>query len=58
MLKNGVRTALGCIGLLVLNAGVGSKVTWGDREYFAKILQTNLFGVINGLNTFVPVIQA
>lgn len=43
--------------LLMLNAGVGLRGTWGDSDYFTKILDTNLFGVINGLNTFVPDIE-
>jgi NAD(P)-dependent dehydrogenase (short-subunit alcohol dehydrogenase family) len=43
--------------LLMLNAGIGLRGTWGDSDYFSKILDTNLFGVINGLNTFVPDIE-
>ncbi|KAF1731748.1 Dehydrogenase/reductase SDR family member 7B [Beauveria bassiana] len=45
------------IEFLALNAGVGGKGTWGDGDYFRKILETNLFGVINGINTFLPVVQ-
>ncbi|RFU34555.1 hypothetical protein B7463_g1813, partial [Scytalidium lignicola] len=46
----------GKIDLLALNAGIGLRGTWGDIEYFQKIMAVNLFGVINGLNTFVPLI--
>ena len=38
----------------MLNAGIGGKGTWGDAEYFEKILGTNLGGVVNGLNAYVP----
>ncbi|TVY46161.1 putative oxidoreductase [Lachnellula occidentalis] len=44
----------GRISLLALNAGTTAKGTWGDSAYFAHILNTNLFGVINGLNTLLP----
>ncbi|KAF2105746.1 hypothetical protein BDV96DRAFT_626151 [Lophiotrema nucula] len=47
----------GDIDFLMLNAGVGTKGTWGDSDYFQKIFGTNLFGVVNGLNTFVPSFQ-
>ncbi|KAF2649782.1 NAD(P)-binding protein [Lophiostoma macrostomum CBS 122681] len=42
---------------LMLNAGVGTRGSWGEGEYFQKIFDTNLYGVVNGLNEFVPVIQ-
>jgi NAD(P)-dependent dehydrogenase (short-subunit alcohol dehydrogenase family) len=47
----------GTIELLVLNAGRGPKGTWGDDDYFRETLETNLFGVIYGINTFLPVVQ-
>ena len=43
------------IDFLMLNAGIGGKGTWGDADYFDSILGTNLGGVVNGLNAFVPV---
>lgn len=46
------------VDFLMLNAGIGGKGTWGDADYFDKILEVNLGGVINGLNTFVPLLQA
>ncbi|KAI4906152.1 hypothetical protein J4E90_010825 [Alternaria incomplexa] len=42
------------VDFLMLNAGVGGKGTWGDEDYFDKILATNLGGVVNGLNAYVP----
>ncbi|KAF5133993.1 1-deoxy-11-beta-hydroxypentalenate dehydrogenase [Metarhizium anisopliae] len=47
-------SAFSTIELLVLNAGVGIRGTWGDDEYFSK---TNLFGVVYGINAFLPVVQ-
>ncbi|KAF2196449.1 NAD(P)-binding protein [Delitschia confertaspora ATCC 74209] len=57
-LKDKVGKKYGQIDFLMLNAGVGGKGTWGDGDYFQRILSTNLFGVINGLNTFVPSFQS
>ncbi|PMB69492.1 Dehydrogenase/reductase SDR family member 7B [Beauveria bassiana] len=56
-LKDFALAKFGSIEFLVLNAGVGGKGTWGDGDYFRRILETNLFGVINGINTFLPVVQ-
>ncbi|RBR25571.1 uncharacterized protein FIESC28_01534 [Fusarium coffeatum] len=47
----------GTVELLVLNAGRGMKGTWGDESYFRDTLETNLFGVIHGINAFLPVVQ-
>jgi len=56
-LKESVEKKFGTVDFLMLNAGIGLRGTWGDDDYFHKILDTNLFGVINGLNTFVPTFQ-
>ncbi|PTB65702.1 NAD(P)-binding protein [Trichoderma citrinoviride] len=56
-LKDQAAKTFGSIELLVLNAAVGGKGTWGDGDYFRDVLETNLFGVINGINTFLPVVQ-
>ncbi|KAK8930175.1 1-deoxy-11-beta-hydroxypentalenate dehydrogenase [Metarhizium anisopliae] len=50
-------SAFSTIELLVLNAGIGMRGTWGDDEYFNKIFQTNLFGVVYGINAFLPVVR-
>lgn len=41
------------LDLLHLNAGIGAKGGWSDADYFHKIFDVNLYGVVNGLNTFV-----
>ncbi|CZR52056.1 related to 20beta-hydroxysteroid dehydrogenase [Phialocephala subalpina] len=46
----------GKIDLLVLNAGIGLKGSWDDSSYFHKIMDVNLFGVIHGLNTLLPLV--
>lgn len=57
-LKEKVEQRFGGVEFLMLNAGVGGRGTWGDGQYFSKILDTNLSGVIHGLNTFVPSFQS
>ncbi|KAM0345021.1 hypothetical protein ACHAPU_006905 [Fusarium lateritium] len=56
-LKDLALDKFGSIEFLVLNAGRGLKGTWGDNDYFRDTLETNLFGVLNGINTFLPVVQ-
>jgi NAD(P)-dependent dehydrogenase (short-subunit alcohol dehydrogenase family) len=53
-----IRRQVGDVDFLMLNAGVTGRGTWGDDEYFDKILDTNLGGVINGLNAYVPSFKA
>ncbi|KAF1969255.1 NAD(P)-binding protein [Bimuria novae-zelandiae CBS 107.79] len=53
-----VKEKVGDVDFLMLNAGTMPRGTWGDAEYFQKVLSTNLFGVINGLNAYVPSFQA
>jgi NAD(P)-dependent dehydrogenase (short-subunit alcohol dehydrogenase family) len=55
---NRIREEVGDVDFLMLNAGVTGKGTWGDEDYFDKILHTNLNGVINGLNAYVPSFKA
>lgn len=50
--------ATGRIDLLALNAGISGKGPWTDLAYYHRILDTNLYGVINGIATFLPSIQA
>jgi NAD(P)-dependent dehydrogenase (short-subunit alcohol dehydrogenase family) len=57
-LKDQVQSRFGGIDMLHLNAGIGANGGWEDTAYFHKIMDTNLFGVINGLATFVPLIRA
>ncbi|KAI1262361.1 NAD(P)-binding protein [Xylariaceae sp. FL1019] len=50
----------GKINLLSLNAGVSAPTsfTTPDPSSFHKILNVNLFGVVNGLTTLVPLIKS
>jgi len=57
-LKDKVQKKFGGVDFLMLNAGIGAKGSWGDTSYFQKIFNTNLFGVVHGLNTFVPDIHS
>jgi len=51
-----INNVTGSINLLVLNAGIGLKGTWKETSYFHKIMDVNLFGVIHGLNTLLPLV--
>ena len=50
------------IDLLMLNAGIGlqpepGKTHWTDPTLFSRTFQVNVFGYVNGLATFLPVVQ-
>ena len=49
------------LDLLMLNAGTSlkpsTKQAYEDVEYFHKTLNTNMYGVINGLSVFLPLLQ-
>ncbi|KAI6086642.1 NAD(P)-binding protein [Hypoxylon rubiginosum] len=50
----------GRVNLLALNAGVGAKTSFGpdaDPATFRKVIDTNLFGVVNGITTLLPLIK-
>ncbi|MCJ1440710.1 MAG: hypothetical protein MMC23_001196 [Stictis urceolatum] len=57
-LKQKIEKRFGGLNFLMLNAGIGAKGTWEDTDYFYKIMDTNLFGVVNGISTFLPQIQS
>lgn len=44
----------GKLDFLHLNAGIGPKGDWTDNQYFHTLWDTNVFGVVNGINTFFP----
>ncbi len=48
----------GRINLLVLNAGVGGASPWTDVAAFRRIFDVNLWGVVQGIATLLPVVQA
>ena len=54
-LKQAVYAAFGEVAVLMNNAGVGSGgELFGDPERWRRILDVNLWGVVNGVQTFVP----
>ncbi|KAB8346205.1 hypothetical protein FH972_023250 [Carpinus fangiana] len=57
-IKADVTKRFGSVDLLVLNAARSLQGGWADGAYFRQTLETNLFGVVNGLNAFVPLLQA
>jgi len=57
-LKATVEKDFGRIDLLALNAGIGPQGTWTDVDYFHKIMNVNLFGIVNGISTFLPSIKS
>lgn len=50
-------TLNGQINLLALNAGIGPSSSWSSSESFQKILDVNLYGVINGITTFLETVK-
>lgn len=59
--RKDVENKFGSVDLLMLNAGAGfmpeTTQSWEDINYFQKTMQTNLFGYINGLASFLPLVQ-
>ncbi len=54
-LHNFVKSELGPISFLMNNAGVGGGGgAFANREGWQRVLGVNLWGVVNGLQTFVP----
>ncbi|EME45408.1 hypothetical protein DOTSEDRAFT_71209 [Dothistroma septosporum NZE10] len=53
-LKSAVEQGGRKLDFLHLNAGIGLNGKWTDSSYFQKIFDVNLFGVVNGINTFFP----
>jgi NAD(P)-dependent dehydrogenase (short-subunit alcohol dehydrogenase family) len=54
-LKSTVYAAFGKVALLMNNAGTeGGGTLFGDPERWRSILETNLWGVINGVQVFAP----
>ncbi|GJC82427.1 putative oxidoreductase YkvO [Colletotrichum liriopes] len=53
---NAIDFKKGRIHLLVLNAGVGGQSSWQELDSFRRILDTNLYGVINGVSSLLPLV--
>lgn len=59
-LRTKVEKDFGSVDFLMLNAGIGLKWDsgeWENEEYWQKTLNTNLFGVINGISAFLPMLR-
>lgn len=48
----------GKINLLALNAGIGPSSSWSSPDAFHKVLDTNLYGVIHGITTFLETVKS
>jgi NAD(P)-dependent dehydrogenase (short-subunit alcohol dehydrogenase family) len=57
----GVEPKFDSVNLLMLNAGANFKPEggeqWKDPEYFRKTFATNVFGSVNSLAAFSPLVQ-
>ena len=56
--KSSFESKFGGVDLLVLNAGMGARHSFGDVDVFHKMFDTNFFGYVNGVATFLPTIKA
>ncbi|UJR32484.1 hypothetical protein I4U23_019946 [Adineta vaga] len=45
------------IDFIMLNAGIGQKPSWTDPAGWRTMMDTNLFGVVNGIATILPLIE-
>lgn len=46
------------VDALVANAGIGGENNWGDNDRWGDIVETNLTGTYNFINTFLPHLKA
>jgi len=42
---------------LIANSGIGGENQWGENDRWAKIIDTNLTGTYNFINTFLPLLR-
>jgi len=60
-IRSDVESKFGGVDLLMLNAGASfnpeTSQSWEDVNYFQKTMNVNLFGYINGLASFLPLVQ-
>lgn len=61
-IKSQISSTFDTVDVLMLNAGTSFKPStaqqYEDVAYFHKTLNTNMYGVINGLSVFLPLVQA
>lgn len=56
--ENCLTESTGQVNLLALNAGIGTKSTWDNPQSFQDTIGVNLFGVVNGISTFLPSVKS
>jgi len=45
------------VDFVMLNAGIGLKSSWTDLDSWHKTINVNLFGIVNGIATILPLIE-
>jgi short-subunit dehydrogenase len=45
------------VDFVMLNAGIGFKSSWTDTDGWRKMMDTNLFGIVNGIAALLPSIE-
>ncbi len=58
-LRDATLEAFGDVGVVMNNAGIGDVAgPWGSSETWRRLIDVNFFGVLHGLEAFVPVLLA
>jgi len=45
------------VDFVMLNAGMATKPSWTDPDGWRKVMDTNLFGIVNGIAALLPLIE-
>lgn len=45
------------VDFIMLNAGIGFKTSWTNPEEWRKMMDTNLFGIVNGIAALLPSVE-
>ncbi|MEM7218969.1 MAG: SDR family NAD(P)-dependent oxidoreductase [Pseudomonadota bacterium] len=54
-LRDQIREEFGEVGVLMNNAGIGAGgKAWSNIDGWRQVIETNLWGIVNGVHTFVP----